>query len=99
MTIVNSERYKYPRNGARTTKNRMGVDNGDALAVALRGMTIPEIRGALVENGVVMDPGWENLNQGMQRMIYSNIMRGVVRREGSAKVKGEVITRSALTQN
>lgn len=91
--IVNNERYKYNRNGTKTATGRAAVDNGDALAEALRGMSNPEILQSVLDNGETVKASWTNLNPGMQRMVASNVLRGVMRRNGSVKIGTKVVTK------
>lgn len=86
--IMNSSRYKYNRNGTKTATGRAAVDNGDALAEALRGQTLDQILQDVADNGQEVPGRWLELNNGMRRMVASNVLRGVLRREGRVKVAG-----------
>lgn len=89
--IINSERYKYGRNGGKTKTGRAAVDNGDALAEALRGLSIDDVFAAVKANGEKVPEKWQDLNPGMQRMVASNVLRGILRRTGTVTVKGTII--------
>lgn len=92
--LFDTERYKYDRNGVKTPGGRAAVDNGDELAQALRGRTIEQIFDDVLANDEKVQDRWHNLNNGMKRMVASNVLRGVMRRKGSVVVDGTTICKA-----
>ncbi len=77
--VIDRARYAYARSGSKTSTGRPAVDNGDPIAVALRGKDGEDVIRILVENGGEVNPKWSTLNVGMQRMNAANVLRRLAR--------------------
>lgn len=89
--IFNRAKYAYQKNGVKTPSGRPAVDNGDALAVAIRGKNAAECIALVEENGEEVPARWAELNIGMQRMNASNVLRRLAKSEEGVKIDGQTI--------
>ena len=94
---IDSSKYDYGvHKEFRTTSGRSAVDNGDKVAEALRGMPLEMVKDTLILNGGTVNPAWDALNMGMQRMAAGNALRRIQRKletEGKElKISDEAIS-------
>lgn len=92
-SVFNQERYKYEANGVKTASGRKSVDAGDAVAVALRGKTADDVVALVEANGGQVKPNWASLNPGLRRMSASNVLRGLLSKNGKITVDGTEIVK------
>jgi hypothetical protein len=79
---VTLDRSKYDytaHKDYKTPSGRTAVDNADAVAEVLRGMTLEGVLETLVANGGTVNPKWAHLNPGMQRMAAGNVLRRIAK--------------------
>lgn len=75
---INRAKYDYVvHDDIKTPSGRASVDNNDAVAAALRGMTVEQVMDTLTKSGGTVQTKWVNLNQGMQRMAAGNVIRRI----------------------
>jgi hypothetical protein len=86
---IDRSRYNYVTHDVKTVSGRRAVDNADEVAEALRGLTLPEVRSILAENGI--EWRWDHLNPGMQRMNAGNALRGKFKSQGKMVVLGKTV--------
>ena len=89
--LFNRSKYSYDKNGEKTGSGRPAVDNGDAVAVALRNKTAAEVMDLVEANGEEVPAKWQGLNLGMQRMNAANVLRRLAKSEHGIKVDGQTI--------
>ena len=90
--VVDRERYQYSKSGAKTASGRPAVDNGDPVAVALRGKTVDQVVELITENGLEPNPSWNSLaNIGLVRMAAGNRLRSVMRNAGFIRIGGKKV--------
>lgn len=92
--IVNTERYHYQKTVIDDGRRKIySKDNGDALAVAMRGMTNDELRAVIAENN--LDQKYlgyaDTKTLGHFRMILGQHLRYKWRRGEMVKVRGEAL--------
>jgi hypothetical protein len=96
MSVIDQTKYKYERikhTGA-DGKARHTASNGDAVAVALRGLTRDQITDTARHNGVTEDKldKWEKLNAGMFRMNAGLALRKLVKAGKHVKIGSHTVT-------
>ena len=96
MSVIDQDKYKYERvkhTGA-DGKARHTASNGDAIAVALRGLTRDQITDVARHNGVAEEKldKWEKLNAGMFRMNAGLALRKLVKAGTHVKISGHAVT-------
>jgi len=89
--IFNRDKYNYTKNGVKTSSGRPAVDNGDAVAVALRNKDADACVALVAENGVDVPARWAELNVGMRRMNASNVLRRLAKTEEGVLIDGQRI--------
>lgn len=86
---IDRAKYQYEAHkDVKTASGRASLDNGDAVADALRGRSLDEVMQAVVDSGGEVKDNWANLNQGMARMSAGNTLRGLYRKMGRIKIGG-----------
>lgn len=79
---------RYHRAGnLRTKSGRAAVDNGDLVSIALRGMTVDDLKKVVDANG--MSERWETwgkMHPGRCRMAVGNSLRWKLHHEGSIEL-------------
>ena len=88
--IFNRAKYSYQKSGVKTPSGRPAVDNGDAVAVALRSKSADECVALVQENGEEVPARWAELNVGMRRMNASNVLRRLAKGDG-VRIDGQII--------
>jgi len=83
MALLDTKKYNYERvkHTDSEGKTRHTTSNGDAMAVALRGLTLSEVEDVARRNGVPeasLDK-WSHLNAGMRRMNMGLALRKIVK--------------------
>jgi hypothetical protein len=89
--IFDRSKYHYAKSGVKTGSGRPAVDNGDAVAVAIRGKTAAEVCDLVKANGEEVPSRWSELNLGMQRMNAANVLRRLAKSEGGVQIDGNTI--------
>ena len=79
---------RYHRAGnAKTKSGRAAVDNGDLVAIALRGKTLDELEEVVKLNGLHDRwEKWKNMHPGGCRMAVGNALRWKLHHEGSIEL-------------
>lgn len=96
-SVFDQKRYRYAPNGVSTPSGRKSVDTGDAVAVALRGKSAQDVVDLVIANGGQSRENWGNLNPGLLRMSASNVLRGLLSRNGKIVVDGAEIVKAVTT--
>lgn len=89
--VINRSKYVYPKNDVKTATGRPSVDNGDAVAVAIRGMDAATVVSLVEANGAEVPERWAELNTGMQRMNAANVLRRLAKDEKGIKIGGKTV--------
>ena len=89
--VVRIDRSRYEDTGVKSASGRKTVDNGDPLAVALRGKTYDEVVDIIKENGGEPNANWDNLNKGMARMSAGNVLRAMWRKANVLTIDGKKV--------
>jgi hypothetical protein len=96
MSVIDQEKYKYERvkHVGPDGKAKHTASNGDAVAVALRGLSRERITEVARANGVdeARLDKWERLNSGMFRMNAGQALRKIVRAGETVHVGEMAIT-------
>lgn len=90
-TLFDRQKYAYPKHGGKTAGGRPAVDNGDAVAVALRNKDADACVQLVEANGLEVPARWAELNTGMRRMNASNVLRRLAKTENGVKIDGQVV--------
>lgn len=92
-SVIDTTKYadRYKQNDTKTASGRKGIDVGDRIAKALRGLDVKAVVKAVKDNGGTVNPNWEKLNPGLARMAAGNVLRGLVRKGTTVEVEGTKI--------
>jgi hypothetical protein len=92
-SVFDQARYKYAANEHKTASGRASVDNGDQVAVAIRGKDADAVVALVEANGGQAKPNWKTLNPGLRRMSAANVLRGLLSKNGKITVEGNEIVK------
>lgn len=82
--------YEVNKVKAKDGSMKRTVDNGDPIAIKLRGKTIDELKDIATKAGVGDRlKKWSSLNLGMFRMNLGNVLRGIENQKAKKKAEKE----------